>query len=207
MDYRNSVLGRFYFALQERTLLGWLKRARISANQLTILGLILAALVPLGFFGHPWLGFVCLGMSAVADSLDGPLARHNGQQGPWGALWDSTVDRAADFFYLCGFWVLLWMETEHRFAASLLLFSAFLLTVLISYIKARMESLGGICDVGLMGRVPRTIFLLLWAFFIALLPAPQALLLWSGLILFWLLVFFTVYQRLRLAAGTWSENG
>ncbi|MFO8032656.1 MAG: CDP-alcohol phosphatidyltransferase family protein [Desulfohalobiaceae bacterium] len=204
MELRDTALARAYFALQEKTSLAWLGSTRITANQLTILGLLLALLVPGAFFLHPWLGLVFMGLSAAADSLDGPLARKRGEQSSLGAFVDSTSDRVADFFYLCGFWVLFWQQTQQRFLATFLVFSAFLLTVLISYIKARIEGLGGTCQVGLLGRAPRTIYLLCWALLLALWPAGQGLLLWGGLALFWLLSLFTVIQRLQQAHRIWS---
>ncbi len=204
MDLRNSLLARAYFALLDKSLLTWLKKSQISPNQLTLLGLFIAVLVPAGFLLHSWLGFFCLGLSAAADSLDGPLARHRGEQSLLGAFLDSTADRIADFFYLCGFWILFWLQTDKRFLASLLVFSAFLLTVLISYIKARIEGLGGSCNLGLMGRAPRTIYLICWAFLLALFTGQQELLLWSGLILLWLLLLFTVGQRLQQARRLWQ---
>ncbi|MFP4392125.1 MAG: CDP-alcohol phosphatidyltransferase family protein [Desulfohalobiaceae bacterium] len=200
MELRNTALARAYFALQEKTCLAWLKSLGISANQLTLLGLFLAFLVPVAFFVHPWLGLVCIVLSAAADSLDGPLARQKGEQGSLGAFWDSTSDRVADFFYLCGFWVLFWQQTQQRFLATFLVFSAFLLMVLISYTKARIEGLGGSCQVGLMGRAPRTLYLMLWALLLAIWPAAgQGQLLWAGLGLFWLLSLLTVLQRLQQA--------
>ncbi|MFW5931791.1 MAG: CDP-alcohol phosphatidyltransferase family protein [Desulfohalobiaceae bacterium] len=205
MDLRNTALARAYFALQERTSLAWLGSSGISANQLTLIGLLLAVLVPGAFFLHPWLGLLCMGLSAVADSLDGPLAREKGQQSSFGALLDSTSDRVADFFYLCGFWVVFWQLSQQLFLATFLVFSAFLLTVLISYIKARIEGLGGSCRVGLLGRAPRTIFLLLWALLLAAWPGGTELVLWAGLALFWALSLLTVLQRLQQARRIWPQ--
>ncbi|MFW6456385.1 MAG: CDP-alcohol phosphatidyltransferase family protein [Desulfohalobiaceae bacterium] len=205
MDLRNTALARAYFALQERTSLAWLGSSGISANQLTLIGLLLAVLVPGAFFLHPWLGLLCMGLSAAADSLDGPLAREKGQQSSFGALLDSTSDRVADFFYLCGFWVVFWQLSQQLFLATFLVFSAFLLTVLISYIKARIEGLGGSCRVGLLGRAPRTIFLLLWALLLAAWPGGRELVLWAGLALFWALSLLTVLQRLQQARRIWPQ--
>ncbi|MFP4213725.1 MAG: CDP-alcohol phosphatidyltransferase family protein [Desulfohalobiaceae bacterium] len=205
MDLRNTALARAYFALQERTSLAWLGSSGISANQLTLIGLLLAVLVPGAFFLHPWLGLLCMGLSAAADSLDGPLAREKGQQSSFGALLDSTSDRVADFFYLCGFWVVFWQLSQQLFLATFLVFSAFLLTVLISYIKARIEGLGGSCRVGLLGRAPRTIFLLLWALLLAAWPGGTELVLWAGLALFWALSLLTVLQRLQQARRIWPQ--
>ncbi|MFW6178899.1 MAG: CDP-alcohol phosphatidyltransferase family protein [Desulfohalobiaceae bacterium] len=206
MDLRNTALARAYFALQERTSLAWLGSSGISANQLTLIGLLLAVLVPGSFFLHPWLGLLCMGLSAAADSLDGPLAREKGQQSTFGALLDSTSDRVADFFYLCGFWVVFWQLSQQLFLATFLVFSAFLLTVLISYIKARIEGLGGSCRVGLLGRAPRTIFLLLWALLLAAWPGGTDLVLWAGLALFWALSLLTVLQRLQQARRIWQQQ-
>jgi len=198
MQLRDSVLGRWYFAVLRRTVLKWLG-SRLSPDQMTLFGVLLAALVPLGFAAAPLAGFLLMGLSALADSLDGQLAKLQGGGGPFGAFLDSTSDRVSDGFYLAGFWVAVSDAAECPIAESLAVFAALVSTGLISYSKARIEGLGGSCATGLMDRAVRTIFLLLWALALVILPARTLMVFWIGLGAYLLLVAFTVGQRIRLA--------
>ena len=113
----------------------------------------------------------------------------------FGAFLDSSIDRISDFFYLFGFWVLCW-RLQRMVLATALMFSAFLFTFMISYIKARGESLGVRCDKGLMERGWRTLFLILWALALSIFSAARETLLWWGLAVFCVLTLFTAIQRI-----------
>ena len=67
---------------------------------------------------------------------------------------------------------------------------------MISYTKARIEGLGGTCETGLMERGLRTLYLIVWAFLLFILPPAFDALLWLGLILFCLLTLITAAQRI-----------
>jgi CDP-diacylglycerol--glycerol-3-phosphate 3-phosphatidyltransferase len=69
-------------------------------------------------------------------------------------------------------------------------------TLLVSYVKARAEGLGGSCKTGLMTRAPRVIYLMAWAVLLTLLPASRAAILWSGLAVYTALTILTVIQRI-----------
>ncbi len=201
MDIRRSWPGRTYYAFIRRWMLPWLRRTRLTPNQMTAVGAFLAALVPVGFYFSLWAGLVFLALSGMADTLDGFLAREQGLQGgSFGAFWDSTLDRISDCFFLLGFWVLFWTTLPERFWPSLLMFLALLGTGLVSYTKARIEGLGGECRVGLMDRLIRTGYFMLWAALALLFRAHLENVLWSGLIVYLALVGFTVAQRVRQAA-------
>jgi CDP-diacylglycerol--glycerol-3-phosphate 3-phosphatidyltransferase len=79
------------------------------------------------------------------------------------------------------------------------LFVALLLTLLISYTKAKVESLGHTCRAGLMSRPARVIYLLAWALLLALLPGAKLTILWIGLGLYLILSLLTVGQRVAEA--------
>ena len=149
MSLRTSPIAPYYYRLLENWLLPVLKRINTNPNQLTLVGLALAAAVPPGFYLHPAVGFVLMGLSGVADSLDGVVAKNQGSVSRFGAFLDSTSDRVSDFFYLFGFWILFW-DSKWFIPASAVIFASTLLAVMISYVKAKVEALGGDCNTGLM---------------------------------------------------------
>ena len=81
-----------------------LARLGISANAVTLFGLILAAAC--GFFlsrGNYGAGLACLLASSLCDLLDGAVARSRGRTGsPFGAALDSVVDRYGEAMILTG---------------------------------------------------------------------------------------------------------
>lgn len=197
MSLRKSFLAVFFYRILEWSLLPHMERLAITANQLTTLGLVAAIIVPLGFYVHPLLGMVFIILSGVADATDGYVARTRGMATAYGAFLDSCFDRISDFFYLFGFWVLFWNK-DSLITASFLVFLSCLFSVMVSYIKARAQSIGENCEVGLMERGWRTVYLIVWALLIGISfrhPAAQ-IILWLGLILFCGLTFTTVIQRL-----------
>ncbi len=199
MSLRQSLPGRAFAGLVERVLLPPLVRAGVAPDRLTLAGLGLALAVPLACLLSAWLGLALLLASGLADSLDGALARATGRATPAGAFLDSTLDRAADFLHLAGLWLLMLGHGAAPVPSALACFSAALLCFLVSYAKARGEALGATCDVGLMERAPR--FLFLAALYLAAGLAPSAAPLWWGLGLFWALTLWTVLARVRHVRG------
>jgi phosphatidylglycerophosphate synthase len=204
MALRDTPAARWFYRLLEARLIPRLARLVRSPTQLTVAGLLMALLVPWGFALHPAAGLVLLLLSGLADASDGTLARWRGMESAWGAFLDSTLDRISDQFYLAGFWVLFW-PLPHLTAASATLFGAALISLLISYTKARAAALGATCPGGLMDRGMRSLYLIVWALLICLLPGRREALLWLGLLLFVGLLLLTLWQRIaairdRLAA-------
>jgi phosphatidylglycerophosphate synthase len=183
----------------ERSVLPKLTRYFTHPNQFSFLGLGLALLVPLGFYLHPLPGLLLMVLSGVADTLDGILARSQGTASNFGAFLDSSLDRVSDFCYLFGFWVL-FRDSDQFILASGLLFFAMFATTLISYLKARANTMGLCCDTGLMERALRTVYLIIWAALLVFIPSALETLLWFGLVLYSLLCLFTVFQRVHHAA-------
>ncbi len=196
MDLRTSSIGEGYYRLLKARLLPLLNRWKLNPIHLTVAGVLLAAMVPPGFYLHPVLGFILMGLSGVADTLDGVMAKKSGTTSLEGAFLDSTMDRISDFFYLGGFWILFHREGYFMPAAALI-FAALLLTLMISYVKARAEALGASCGVGFMERGWRTVYLLVWALTVCVLPSQRAIVLWIGLLAYLLLTLQTVIHRIR----------
>jgi phosphatidylinositol phosphate synthase len=192
---RTSYLGAAYYRMLQTHLLIPLQKWGLTPNQLTLLGVAAAAFVPLGFILHPIAGLLLLTISGVADSLDGLMARHQHQASRFGAFLDSSLDRLSDFFYLLGFWLLLW-PSPRRLTATLLMFVALLSTLMISYVKARAESLGTLCPSGIMSRAVRVIYLIGWALLVCLLPGSAISLLWIGLAIYIGLAIATLVRRI-----------
>jgi CDP-diacylglycerol---glycerol-3-phosphate 3-phosphatidyltransferase len=200
MDLRHHSLARAYYRLLESAL-PWIRRRRINADQMTWLGALIAATVPPGFALHPLVGLLLMLLSGSADALDGHLARENRKNhenhGPasWGAFLDSSLDRFSDGCYLLGFWLLFW-RIDLVLAGTLLLWPALIATLMISYVKARAEALGGDCQVGLMERAARILLLCIWALCLVLLPSARVPILIAGALLYLILTAATVAQRI-----------
>ena len=163
-----------------------LKKAGISADQLTLTGLVISAGVAVAV-GAGWLGLgaFLLALSAVPDVLDGAVAKASGTASPRGAFFDSVVDRVSDSLVLGGFaWYLASVDGAH---AALLPMAVLGASGLVSYERARAESLGFSARGGLMERAERMLALgIALLFSVAMVP-----ILWVMLAL----TLFTAGQR------------
>jgi CDP-diacylglycerol--glycerol-3-phosphate 3-phosphatidyltransferase len=102
------------------------------------------------------LGRVSLGgwmvlLGGVADILDGRIARARGLADPRGAFLDSTLDRFAEFAAFIGLAVLF---ADSR-VGLILVVTALGGSLLVSYARARGESVGVVCKLGVMQRAER----------------------------------------------------
>jgi CDP-diacylglycerol--glycerol-3-phosphate 3-phosphatidyltransferase len=152
--------GRFRTGVDKRTgpLAAVVRRTGITADHLTALGLLLAVAtaVTIGS-GHLLWGAVLLGLAALPDLLDGPVAKASGTQSVRGAFFDSTADRVTDALVLGGIaWHLTSTRGEHW---GMLPFAVLGTSTLISYQRAKAEGLGFVAKGGLMERAERIIAL------------------------------------------------
>lgn len=205
MALRDHSLATIYYNLLQNHVLPVLRRYRLQPDQVTLIGAALAFGVPLGFAWHPLAGFIFLLLSGSIDALDGHLARTIEHETPWGAFLDSSMDRLSDGFYLLGFWILFW-QTGQDLIGGLLIWPALIATLMISYIKARAESLGGDCSVGLMERAARILYLCAWALCLAILPAMKEMVLMIGAVVYLGLVAITIVQRIQHVHQTLGDS-
>ena len=205
MTLRKSFLAEPYYRWLDKRILPYVNRLTLSPNQFTLVGVLLAAAVPIGFFLYPVVGLLFMLISGFVDTLDGLLARRRNAASVFGAFLDSTLDRISDFFYIFGFWTLFW-NSERFILASGLIFASSLTTVMISYVKARSEALGGTCGIGWMERGWRTIYLIIWSFLICVLPPLVDLILWTGLVRYLVLTTITVLQRITHSRMEFSRS-
>ena len=170
--------GRFRTSVEKgvRPVGNALTRTRLSADHLTALGLVLAVPAALAIAsGRLVVGLLLLIASAVPDLLDGALAKAKGTASLRGAFFDSVADRVTDALILGGIgWYL--QSTRHGHAA-MLPFAILATSMLISYQRAKAESLGWSAKGGLMERAERIILLCVGlAFRVVLVPVLWAML-------------------------------
>jgi CDP-diacylglycerol---glycerol-3-phosphate 3-phosphatidyltransferase len=133
-----------------------LARTPVTPNALTIIGTVGMSAGALTLFptGHLFAGvMVCTGF-VFADMLDGLLARIKGTTGKFGAFLDSTMDRVADAAVFGGLAIWFVLGGHDKVLAGVALF-CLVTGSLVSYAKARAESLGLKCDVGFAERTER----------------------------------------------------
>ena len=135
-----------------------LARAGVTANTLTFIGLAGSVLAgALIGTGRTALGGAVSLLAGLPDVLDGAVAKASGSADARGAFLDSVVDRLSDASVLFG---VIWLAAE-RNQPRLAVLAALVLTfsLIVSYTKARAQSLGFSCDVGIAERPERVIAL------------------------------------------------
>ncbi|WP_026923750.1 phosphatidylinositol phosphate synthase [Glycomyces arizonensis] len=168
-------------------------RIGVSANAVTVTGtaVIAAASVFLLSQGHLLAGLIVVTLIAFTDLIDGAIARVKGTTSRFGALLDSTCDRLADGAILAG--LAYWLLAEERFFACAMTLLALIASQVVSYVKARCESLGAECNVGVAER-PERLILSGVAVLAEVVGVPFAM--EVGMALLALLSTITVVQRL-----------
>ena len=134
-----------------------LRRVGVTADQLTALGILLSAMAGLAIArGWLFVGWCLLAASAIPDLLDGAVAKASGTSSPRGAFFYSVSDRVSDTLVLGG--VAWYLASVHGGHMAVLPFAVLGTSNLISYERARAESLGFSARGGLMERAERMIF-------------------------------------------------
>ncbi|MGL6298249.1 MAG: archaetidylinositol phosphate synthase [Methanobacteriaceae archaeon] len=134
------------------------KKLNVNPNIITIISLVLAIISAYLFsIGNPFYligagGFILF--SGVLDVIDGAVARYHNKTSPFGAFLDSTIDRFADGVIIIGIAIggyVNWIIAVLAIHAS----------ITTSYVRARAESQGAKCDVGILERAERLIILII----------------------------------------------
>jgi CDP-diacylglycerol--glycerol-3-phosphate 3-phosphatidyltransferase len=135
-----------------------LNRRGITADVLTATGLISATgTALLVASGHFHLAIILLILTGLHDLLDGPVAKAAGTASVRGAFFDSVTDRVADAVLMGGVtWYLIGRHEGHLILLPLAILGV---TALVSYERAKAESLGLSAKGGLMERAERMILL------------------------------------------------
>jgi CDP-diacylglycerol--glycerol-3-phosphate 3-phosphatidyltransferase len=163
----------------------------LSPNSFTLAGLIITSLAAIAFImGYLRPGGILILLGGLCDTIDGSLARQANKATHFGALFDSALDRYSEFVMFFGIVVYFIMLKDYPI--SVVAFFALCGSIMVSYSRARAESLGFDSMVGIMQRPERIVFLGLGA-----LIHPVAL-----KIAIWLVAIFanfTALQRIRHA--------
>ncbi len=145
-------------------------RLRLRPNHLTVIGLVVSFFAAGAFIaGHLRSAGTLLVLAGLCDLLDGSLARASGQVTAFGAFLDSVIDRYSDLVVLLGIVVLFARTPNAR--GALVAMAGLVGSVMVSYTKARAESIGIECNVGVMERPERMICLIAGALLDQLEPA------------------------------------
>jgi CDP-diacylglycerol--glycerol-3-phosphate 3-phosphatidyltransferase len=161
-----------------------LRKIGVTADALTVFGLLCSiATAILIASGHLVWAVVGVIVSGVADLLDGAIARGSGQASPRGAFFDSVTDRASDALLFGG---VAWYLADRSPYYPILAFAVAGCSMMISYERARAESLGLDARGGLMERAERFVFLAVALAFNVIVPVLWVMLVLTG---------FTAIQR------------
>ena len=150
--------------------------ARISPNVLTFMGLVINIVAAI-LFGYAtaenqgrmffYAGLVIIG-AGFFDLVDGRVARATNQVTRFGAFFDSVVDRYSDVALFFG--LLVYYARANRFFYLVLVAVVMMGSVMVSYTRARAESLIGTCKVGFMERPERLVLVIIGAIFNRMAP-------------------------------------
>src|SRR5665213_2666389 len=165
-----SAFGRGCGVILQKIVDG-LALTRISPNVLTFMGLVIntAAAFLFGFANaqnnvkmFAYAGLVIIG-AGIFDMVDGRVARQTQQVTVFGAFFDSVIDRYSDVALFFG--LLVFYARGNRFFYVVLVAFVMVTSVMVSYTRARAESLIGTCKVGFMERPERVVLIIIGALF------------------------------------------
>ncbi len=136
----------------------WLGKRNANPNWFTTLGFLLSILCAWEIAaGRLIVGGALVLVSGLFDVIDGAVARKTGRVTRFGALYDSTMDRYSEVtvFFGLGFYLI----GNHFYLTSVAAVFAVGGSIMVSYIRARAETLGFRANVGLARRQERVIIL------------------------------------------------
>src|SRR5947209_13053316 len=140
-------------------LMAALGRLPVTPNQITVVGTALTFVAAvLAASGHLLLGGIVLAFAGTFDILDGALARSTGRSYPYGAFLDSTLDRYSEgamYLGLIAYFVGAGGPLERWLVLATV--TALAGSFLVSYVRARAQSLGFTCETGLFARPERVV--------------------------------------------------
>lgn len=167
-----------------------LRKTKLTPDHLTIVGLVVGAgaAVAVGS-GHLRWGLLLVILAALPDLLDGALAKASNTSSQRGAFFDSTVDRVTDALLLGG--IAYYFATTEDPRLAVLPFAVSAVSSVISYQRAKAESLGLEAKGGLMERAERIVVLCVGLLIEPWLDGALVWILWGMLVL----ISITAVQR------------
>jgi CDP-diacylglycerol---glycerol-3-phosphate 3-phosphatidyltransferase len=165
----------------------------INPNALTAFGLVVnfwaAVMFATGMFRS---AAVIIFFAGFLDMLDGQVARRENRVTAFGAFFDSTLDRYSDMALYMG--LLVYYAVNGRNSYVVLAAVATAGSVMVSYSRARAESLIPLCKVGFMERPERMVLLILGGAFDRMAPA------------LWVIAVVSTITVIHRILFTWQET-
>ena len=166
----------------------------MSPNVITMVGLgltlVAAALIALNLL---LLAGLVLLLAGSMDILDGAVARVSGRMQRYGAFLDSTADRYGEGAIYLGM-LYLFLIRLHQDPQVFLIAAALLGSLLVSYVRARAQSLGFTCDGGWFARPERVVITAL------------GLMLGQLTIVLWILAILTNFTAIQRIYSVWGQH-
>ena len=188
--------------------IGWvLGHLPVTPNMITVGGTLIT-LVAAVLIGLQYLlvAAVVLAFAGTFDIIDGALARATKKSYPYGAFLDSSMDRiaeAATYAGIAAFFLFHEPSTVWYRLAVLACICAISGSLLVSYVRARAQSLGFTCDTGLFQRPERVVATVV-GLLLGALWTPYALAGMAGLIA--IITCITAFQRIVEVWGQAKEQ-
>lgn len=170
-----------------------LRRAGLTADILTLTGIVMAATAAVVIAnGYLRIGLVFLILTGIPDALDGAVAKASGTTSVRGAFLDSVSDRFTDSLIFFG---IIWYLADSEPGHTMMLGVAVLIGAsLVSYQRAKAESLGFDAKGGIMERAERFIALGVGLLF------PEIL-----VPILWLMLVLTIITALQRFVKVWKQ--
>ena len=160
----NNADVRGFFGAAVNPVARGLLKIGVSPDAVTLVGALGAQISALALFttGHFLAGSILVLIFVLSDLLDGTMARMSGRSGPWGAFLDSVLDRMTDGILVGSVALYLAMNDKPWTAGAAIV--ALVAGQVVSYAKARAESVGLDASGGIGERAERLIVLLTGTF-------------------------------------------
>jgi CDP-diacylglycerol--glycerol-3-phosphate 3-phosphatidyltransferase len=174
-------------------IVGALAATGVNPNSLTFLGLLVNFGAAANFaVGNFRTGALLIFFAGFLDMLDGQVARRQNRVTAFGAFYDSTLDRYADMALYMG--LLVYYSVSGRTQYVVLAAVATAGSVMVSYARARAESLIPQCKVGFMERPERLVLLIIGGLFTRMGPV------------LWAIAFLSTITVIHRIVYTWQET-
>jgi CDP-diacylglycerol--glycerol-3-phosphate 3-phosphatidyltransferase len=174
-------------------IVGALATTGINPNVLTFLGLLVNFWAAVMFAtGRFRTAATIIFFAGFLDMLDGQVARRQKRVTAFGAFYDSTLDRYSDMALYMG--LLVYYAVNARTSYVILAAVATAGSVMVSYARARAESLIPLCKVGFMERPERLVLLILGGAFNRMAPV------------LWVIAVISTITVIHRILYTWQET-
>lgn len=192
---RSGLVSKFVGAAGDKPLDAFvrlLSRQGVKPNLITLVGLLLnivaAVFLAMGLFLVAGILMVAAG---ACDLLDGRVARAAQRVTRFGAFLDSVIDRYSDVVLLLGLAIYYLLKQDS--GLLLLTLVGIIGSLMVSYTRARAESVIPRCTVGFLERPERVVLLIIGALFDVMSPV------------LWMLAILSHYTAAHRVYFVWQE--